>query len=86
VMALVTPTYFGPMLSLGGVVLFAVAIASLGASVALAAVARRFARPTRGALLAGQGIVLLAVLVQFVALWVVLLGPALLIVSNPRQT
>jgi hypothetical protein len=63
----------------------AAGIASIGASVALAAVARKFARPTRGALLAGLGIIIVAVLVQFFALWVVLLGPALLILLNPRQ-
>jgi hypothetical protein len=37
-------------------------------------------------LLAGLGIIMVAFLVQFVALWVVLLGPALLILSNPRQS
>lgn len=86
VMTLVTPTYWRPMFSLGGLILLAVGVAAIGISVALAAVARRFARPTRGALLAGLGIVMVAILVQFVALWVVLLGPALLILLNPVQT
>jgi hypothetical protein len=83
VMTLATPTYWRPMLSLTGLGLGAIGIAAIGVSVALAAVARRFARPTRGALLAGLGIVMVAFLVQFFALWVVLLGPALLIVMNP---
>ncbi len=84
-MFLIAPTYWGPMVSLGGLGLLAAGIASIGVSVALAAVARKFARPTRGALLAGLGIIIVAVLVQFFALWVVLLGPALLILLNPRQ-
>jgi hypothetical protein len=86
VMTLVTPTYWRPMFSLAGLGLLAVGIAAIGVSVALATVARRFARPTRGALLAGLGITMVAFLVQFVALWVVLLGPALLILSNPSQS
>jgi len=86
VMTLITPSYWRPMLSLGGLGLLAAGIAAIGVSVALAAFARRFARPTRGALLAGLGIIMVAFLVQFVALWVVLLGPAMLILLNPRQS
>jgi hypothetical protein len=86
VMIFVTPTYWRPMFSLAGLGLLAAGIASIGVSVALAAVARRFARPTRGALLAGLGIIMVAFLVQFFALWVVLLGPALLILLSPRQS
>jgi hypothetical protein len=86
VMTLITPTYWRPMFSLMGLGLLAAGIAAIGVSVALAAVARRFARPTRGALLAGLGIIMVAFLVQFFALWVVLLGPALIILSNPHQT
>jgi hypothetical protein len=85
-MTFVTPTYWRPMFSLAGLGLLAAGAAAIGASVALAAVARRFARPTRGALLAGLGIIMVAFLVQFFALWVVLLGPALLILLNPRQS
>lgn len=86
VMTLVTPTYWRPMLSWAGLGLFAAAIAAIGLSLALAAAARRFARPTRRALLAGVGILLVAFLVQFFTLWVVLLGPALLILLNPTQS
>jgi hypothetical protein len=86
VMTLITPSYWRPMLSLEGLGLLAAGIAAIGVSVALAAFARRFARPTRGALLAGLGIIMVAFLVQFVALWVVLLGPALIILQNPRQS
>jgi hypothetical protein len=74
------------MFSLAGFGLSAVGIAAIGVSVALAAFARRFARPTRGALLAGLGIITVAFLFQFFTLWVVLLGPALLILLNPRQS
>ena len=84
VMFFVTPTYWRPMVSLAGLGLLAAGIASIGVSVALAAVARRFARPTRRALLAGLAIIVVAFLVQFFALWVVLLGPALLILLNPH--
>ena len=87
VMTAVTPTYWNPMFSsITGFGLLAAGVAAIGISVALAEVARRFARPSRGALLAGLGIIFAAFLVQFFALWVVLLGPALLILSNPRQT
>jgi hypothetical protein len=84
VMTLITPTYWRPMFSLAGLGLLAVGIAAIGISVALAAFARRFARPTRGALLAGLGIIMVAFLLQFCTLWVVLLGPAVLILLNPR--
>ena len=86
VMTLITPTYWRPMFSLGGLVLLTAGIAAVGVSIALAAVARRFARPTRGALLAGLGIIMVAFLVQAFTVWVVLLGPALLILVNPRQS
>jgi hypothetical protein len=86
VMTIVTPTYWRPMVSLVGLGLLVVGIAAIGISVALAAVARKFARPSRGALLAGLGIIMVAFFVQFFALWVVLLGPALLILLNPRQS
>ncbi|HEV2035121.1 MAG TPA: hypothetical protein VGU71_13145 [Candidatus Dormibacteraeota bacterium] len=86
VMTLVTPTYWHPMFSLGGLGLLAAGIAAIGVSLALAAVARKFARPTRGALFAGLGIISVAFLIQLFALWVVLLGPALLILLNPRQS
>src|SRR5487761_249523 len=86
VMAIITPNYWHPMFSLAGLGLLAAGIAAIGVSVALAAVARRLARPTRGALLAGRGVVMVAFLLRFFALWVVLIGPALLIVLNPRQS
>jgi hypothetical protein len=86
VMTFITPTYWRPMFSLAGLGLVAAGIAAIGVSVALAAFARRFARPTRGALLVGLGIIMVAFLLQFFTLWVVLLGPALLILLNPRQS
>jgi hypothetical protein len=82
VMTLITPTYWRPMFSVAGLGLVAAGLAAIGFSLALAAVARRFARPSRGALLAGLGIILVAVLVQLFALWVVLLGPALIIILS----
>ena len=86
VIALIAPTYWRPMFSWAGLILLAVGAAAIGVSLALAAVARRFARPTRGALLAGLGVILVAILVQVSSLWVVLLGPALLILLTPGQS
>jgi hypothetical protein len=83
-MTVITPAYWRPMFSLAGLGLLAAGISAIGVSVALAAVARRFATPTRGALLAGLGIITVAFLFQFFSLWVVLLGPAMLILLNPR--
>src|SRR5260370_15590622 len=85
-MTLITPSYWRPMLSLGGLGLLAAGIAAIVDSVALAAFARRFARPTRGAMLAGLGIIMVAFLLQVVALWGLLLVPALLILLEPRQS
>jgi hypothetical protein len=53
---------------------------------ALALIARRLARPSRGTLLAGAAILLVAFLIQFFTLWIVLLGPALIILMSPSQT
>ena len=86
VIAVITPTYWRPMFSVAGLGLVGAGLAAIGFSLALAAVARRFARPSRGALLAGLGIVLVALLVQFFALWIVLLGPALLTVLSSPQS
>ena len=83
VIALIAPTYWRPMFSWAGLILLAVGAAAIGVSLALAAVARRFAR---GALLAGLGVIMVAILVEFSSLWVVLLGPALLILLTPGQS
>ena len=86
VIAIVAPTYWGPMFTTTiGIGLLIVAVVAIGISLALAQVARRVARPSRGALLAGLAIILLAFLIQFITLWVVLLGPALVILLSPRQ-
>src|SRR5437879_11932678 len=84
VLTLTAPTYWRPMFSLLGLGLLAAGIAAIGISLGLAAVAQRFARPTPGALLAGLGIIMVGVLVQSFTLWVVLLGPALLLLLNRR--
>jgi hypothetical protein len=85
VLAVVASNYFAPMFSSAvGIGLLALGLVSIGVSVALAEVARRVARPTRGRLLAALGIVMLALTIQFVTLWIVLLGPALLVSLSPR--
>jgi hypothetical protein len=86
VLAVIEPSYFRPMFSTtAGLVVVAASVIAVAFSLALAEVSRRLTRPTRGRLLAGLGLILLAVLVQFSALWIVLLGPALLIVLNTQQ-
>ena len=81
-MTLINPTYWRPMFSVGGLGLIAVGLIAIGISLVLAAVARKLARPSRGRLLAGLGLILAAFLVQFVTLWVVLIGPALLVILS----
>jgi hypothetical protein len=86
VFAIIEPTYWGPMFSTTtGILLLAVGVVAIGVSVALAEVARRVARPSRGALLAGVGIIMVAFTIQFFTLWIVLLGPALIIVLVPGR-
>jgi hypothetical protein len=86
VLAILEPSYWAPMFSTTtGIGLLAVGIVAIGVSVALAGVARRVARPSRGGLLAGLGIIMVAFLVEFIWFWIVLLGPALVIVLSPRQ-
>ena len=83
VMAVITPTYWRPMFSVAGVVLLTLGIVAIAVSIGLAAIVQRFARPTRGAVLAGLGLVTVALIVQFLTLWVVMLGPAVLILLKP---
>jgi hypothetical protein len=87
VIAAIEPTYWGPMFSTtAGIVLLLAGVLAIGISLALAEVARRVVRPTRGGLLAGLGIIMVAFLIQFFMLWVVLLGPALIILVSQSQT
>ena len=87
VMAIVTPTYWGPMFSTrGGIGMLGAGLIAIAIGGALALVARSVARPSRGSLLAGVGILLVAFLIQFFTLWIVLLGPALIILLSPSQT
>lgn len=86
VLAFVAPTYWSSMYSSPiGFVLLGMAVVAVGISVGLSLLARRVAGPSRGRLLAGVGILLLAFLTQFVTLWIVFLGPALVILLVPRQ-
>jgi hypothetical protein len=85
-LAVITPTYWGPMLSAAtGIGLLVAGVVAIGIGAALTEVARRLVRPSRGRLLAGLGILTVAFLIQFVTLWIVLLGPALILLSNTRQ-
>ncbi len=87
VLAVEVPNYWSPMFSSPiGLVLLGLAIGTVGISVGLVLLARRVAGPSRGRLLAGVGIVLLVFVTQFVTLWIVFLGPALVILLSPIQT
>jgi hypothetical protein len=86
-MAFITPTYWYPMFSTAlGIGLLAAGVGATAIGLALTWVARRLVRPSRGALLAAVGIMLVAFLTQFVTWWIVLLGPAIIILSRPPQT
>jgi hypothetical protein len=86
ILAIVNPTFWHPMFSTTtGLILLGLGAGGIGVSVALAEVARRVARPIRGALLAALGIIFVAFTIQFFTLWVVFLGPALVIVSSSGQ-
>lgn len=86
VLAFEAPTYWSSMYSSPiGLVLLGIAVVAIGISVGLWLLARRVAGPSRGRLLAGIGILLLAFVTQFVTLWIVFLGPALVILLIPRQ-
>lgn len=84
VLEVVAPTYWGPMFSSAvGIGLLGAGVVAIGIGIALAVVARRVVKPSRGRLLAGIGIILVAFVTQFFTLWIVLLGPALVILLSP---
>ena len=83
-MAILDPGYLRPMFTslvgvavLGGVVIF------VGGCVAMTLIARGWMTKGGGWLAAGVVALIAVMLLQFVTTWVVLLGPALLIVLNP---
>jgi hypothetical protein len=84
VMAIASPTYWGPMFSTsGGRGLLGAGLLAVAIGGGLALVARRLARPSRGSLLAGAAILMVAFVIQFLTLWIVLLSPALIILVSP---
>ena len=84
-LAVDAPTYWEPMFSTAaGIGLLVAGLFVIATGIALALVARKVARPSRGRLLASVGIILLAFLLQFFTLWIVMLGPALLILLEAR--
>jgi len=86
-LAVLAPNYWDPMFSsVIGLVVLGAGLISIGIGVGLVLLARRVAGPSRRRLLAGVGIALLAFVTQFVTLWIVFLGPALVILLSPRQS
>ena len=83
-MAMLDPGYLRPMFTswlgvaiLGGVVIF------LGACVAMTLIAKGWMTKGRAWSAAGVVAVIAVMLLQFVTVWIVLLGPALLVVLKP---
>lgn len=84
-LAVDAPTYWEPRISTAaGIGLLVAGLFVIAIGIGLALVARKVARPSRGRLLAGVGIMLLAFLLQFFTLRVVMLSPAVLILLKPR--
>lgn len=85
-MAILTPTYWGPMLStpLGIAMLSAGVIEVAGAFVVTEVAGQLMRRGTRG-IAAGIALVAITFFLQFITVWIVLLGPAILILVNARQ-
>jgi hypothetical protein len=85
-LAILTPTYWRPVLSsaLGIAILTAGAIVIAGGFV-LTEVAGRLMRRGGGRLAAGVGLLAGTFFLQFITLWIVLLGPAILILVNTKQ-
>lgn len=86
-MSAVAPTYFRPMFtSIVGWVMIFVAASLIGGGFHLTRLATRWMARGRAYMAVGMGIIVIAFLVQFVTYWIVLLGPAVLIVmSSPAS-
>ena len=83
-MAVVSPSYFRPMLSAPlGIAMLAAGVIVVAAGLALTEVMGRLMRRGRGRLLAGMALMCGLVLLEFIPMWIVLLGPAVLILTNP---
>jgi hypothetical protein len=83
-LAVVSPTYWEPMLSSGaGIGLLTAGLFIIAIGIGLALLARKVAGPSPGRLVAGVAIIVFAFLLQFFTLWIVMLGPALLILLRP---
>lgn len=82
--AVLNRTYFRPMVTTRtGLVLLAAGVVVILAAVALTEVAVWLMRGPRWGLAAGIGLWFVAFLLDFVAVWLVLLGPALVILMSP---
>ena len=82
-MFLVTPTYFRPMFSSpAGWLMILVAAVLIAGGVLLTLLAMRWMKRGGGYLAAGIVVIVVVFFVQFITLWIVLLGPALLILSE----
>jgi hypothetical protein len=85
-LAVFEPEYWQPMHStvLGWVLLF-VAVNVVGISIGLTELGRRMMRRGGGWLAAGLMMLVATFLVQFIAIWLVMLGPAVIILLRPTK-
>jgi hypothetical protein len=85
-MFIVTPTYWRPMLSAPlGFELLAVGLVVIAGGLVLTEVAGRLMRRGGGALAGGILLIICTFFLQFITIWIILLGPALIILSTTKQ-
>lgn len=85
-LAILTPTYWPPMLSAPlGIAILSVGVIVVAGGFALTEVADRLMRRGAGGLAAGIALMAVTFFLQFITLWIVLLGPAILILVNAKQ-
>lgn len=86
-MAIITPTYFEPMFtSVVGWLMLAVGATIVGGGAVLSLLAVNWMKRGGGFMAAGIVVVIVIFLAQFFTLWIVLLGPALLILLRPANS
>ena len=86
-MAIITPTYFEPMFaSVVGWLMLAVGATIVGGGAVVSLLAVTWMKRGGGFMAAGIVVLIVVFLAQFFTLWIVLLGPALLILLRPANS